>query len=128
MRSLLVLPLLLLCACSKPTPRAPSARWLEVFPAYPGAAANCTENVLGVDMEIAWTMYVSRDDPEKVRAFYREHAGAAEVSGEGDELLLRGPDDKTLSVHSVGGSYPKCDQEPPSGTKTVVIVARAYRR
>jgi hypothetical protein len=105
---------------------AAEAMWMDVFAIYPGARKLCWQHVVGNPMHIHWEAYATTDMPAKVAGYYRRYRGATtEVTKEGSELSLHGPDRKILSIHSRAGSYPTCDTRPAATDQTVIIVSQA---
>jgi hypothetical protein len=102
-------------------------KWGEVFPAYPGARRLCGQHVTGSNMHIEWTAYATRSAKAAVVTFYEQNRGALSVERPDGGFLLRGPDDRVLSVHTKDESYPRCDVSPAAEDATVIIVSQAIR-
>ena len=99
-------------------------RWLDVFPAYPGARRLCSQHVSGNTAHINWTLYATTDDPERVRTFYEKNPGGAEVEKvDGRVVGLRGPGKERLSIHGVEESYPSCGTAPTAKDRTAIVVS-----
>ena len=104
-----------------------STSWFG-FAAYPGARELCTESVLGTrGQEILWRSFATRDDLNRVTAFYSKKDTATPVKSNGS-IELRHGDDIILSIHSAAGDYPKCDQKARAGEKTVIVVSQMISR
>lgn len=100
-----------------PPPSASATAPVGGFALYPGATLICQQHVSGTTMHIQWWAYASPDPPELVARFHGVAVGGTK----------RGAREKDrLSVHAASDpSIPRCDAEPPGGTKTVVIVSTA---
>ena len=102
-------------------------RWLGVFPAYPGAREICSQHVTGNLMHIIWAAYATRDEPEKVGAFYLKSEGEERAERNNAWLTFR-HGDKLLSIHRASArDYPDCGKSPDREDKTVLIVSQAIR-
>lgn len=109
-----------------PPPTAPAERWLEVFPAYPGARPLGSQHVVGNGMHIQWSSFAIKAPPEEVAAFYaRQFPGAQQTDPR--RIDVRAENGKVLAVHPAEGSYPRADLAPGPDEKTVVIVSQAIR-
>lgn len=125
--ALLLLPVLSLNAQNDQTSPPNSTSWFG-FAAYPGARELCTESVLGTrGQEILWRSFATRDDLNRVTAFYSKKDTATPVKSNGS-IELRHGDDIILSIHSAAGDYPKCDQKARAGEKTVIVVSQMISR
>ncbi len=97
-----------------------SSHWLGAFPPYPGARPLGSQHVNGGPggVHVLWTAWATADPPGQVAAFY------GLTLRDGSATLSAGRD-KRLSVHPVGGTYPRCDVPPAADDRTVLIVSQA---
>ncbi len=125
MRAGVVVGLAMLALVGCRSDSAASGRWLDVFPAYPGARELCSQHVTGTVGHIIWTAYVTADEPERVGAFYLKAEGEGRAERDGEQLSFR-HGDKVLSIHRASAKdYPDCGKRPGPNDKTVLIVSQA---
>jgi len=102
-------------------------KWLDAFPAYPGARELCSQHVTGNVMHIVWSAYVTRDATEQVNGFYLREEGKEHAEQNENSLSFR-HGDKVLSIHRASAKdYPDCGKAPSPEDKTVLIVSQAIR-
>lgn len=98
------------------------------FAAYPGTRELCTESVLGRQgTEILWRSFATKDDLNRVAAFYSKRDSATQEKRNGS-IELRHGDDLILSIDPVSSDYPKCGQKARAGEKTVIVVSQRISR
>ena len=106
------------------------AQGWQVFPPYPGSRELCHQRVHGSSGEITWTAYTASDLPQVVTAFYEGRLGKPETDSDGTRFrgAKEGATEQVLSVHPIGGSYPRCGKDPGPDDRTMLIVSRAVKR
>lgn len=125
--ALLLLSVLSLNAQNDQTPPPNSTTWFG-FATYPGARELCTESVLGTrGQEILWRSFATKDDMNRVAAFYAKKDSATPEKRNGS-IEFRHGDDIILSIHSASADYPKCDEKARSGEKAVIVVSQMISR
>lgn len=102
------------------------SQWMGFAP-YPEARNLCEAwtSVLGTQRgELHWRSFASKDDLDRVAAFYaRKDSARAEHSGDGS-LTLRHGKELILTLNRASApNYPKCDQEVRPGENTVIVVS-----
>lgn len=98
------------------------------FAAYPGTRKLCTESVLATSgKEILWRSFATKDDLNRVAAFYSKKDSATQEKRDGS-IELRHGDDLILSTHPASADYPKCNQKARTGEKTVIVVSQRISR
>jgi len=110
--------------------RSPAAQRWDGFEAYPAARTQCTQHVDGFTggdkkqmVHFTWSAYVTTDSREDVIAFYETAHKSLAADRSGGGFTLRTTGGANLSVHVVGtGAYPKCQDAPRAGERTVIIV------
>ena len=107
----------------EPTPE----RWLDVFPAYPGAHRICAQHVSGrandKRVEISFTTYGTLDAPADVVRFYAKADGRTSGADRDSIELTRNDGHKLLDVHTVAGALPQCDGKPAATDRTLIVVS-----
>lgn len=109
------------------TPPPDSPTWFG-FAVYPGTRELCNESVLSTNgTEILWRSFATKDDLNRVAAFYSKKDSATQEKRNGS-IELRHGDDLILSIHPASSDYPKCGQKARSGEKTVIVVSQRISR
>ncbi len=102
-------------------------RWLDVFPAYPGAHRICAQHVSGTAndkrIEISFTTYGTPDASADVVRFYARADGRTSTSNRDSIELTRNDGRKLLDVHTVSGSLPQCEGKPAATDRTLIVVS-----
>ena len=100
---------------------ATAKKWMDTFTAHPDARSLCHEHVSGVGMHIQWESYALKVSPEEARAYFAK--AHPKLAWEDNTLVAT--ENRKLSIHAAGDSYPSCETKPEAGEKTVVIVSLA---
>jgi hypothetical protein len=111
---------------SSSTPPGPTGeKWLDAFPAYPGARRLCSQSINACPSHVLWTAYATTDAFDLVVRFYEQHRNARPFEKADDgHWTLRGTDGKLVSIHPKDGKYPTCDVAPAAGARSVLIVSQ----
>jgi hypothetical protein len=113
-------------ATASPAP-TPAGRWLNEFPAFPGARRLCSQHVLGESqgkrVEIAFAVYATSADASTTARFYAEAYRLPFRAGETTITVRRNEGRRLLSVHPASEHYPECGVKPGRGEPTVIVVS-----
>jgi hypothetical protein len=107
---------------------AAGEKWLDTFPAYPGARELCSQHVTGREAHILWTAYATGDPPKRVTAFYMQAAEGKEHAEQSGGTVSFRHGDRVLAIHPAAAKdYPECGLLPGLKDKTVLIVSQLVR-